>query len=130
MDLSSGVPQFFWGLSTSLAFLCLRVREKPMEMGCFLKLAAMAVSTMGAVFGLFVGLVVAGSVSSTKFEELFQPSWAADHHVHEGDVLKLKLDYYSGKKWTLFQVLSSGCSVLTATAQYMDCCGILFAGTD
>lgn len=46
---------------------------------------------------LFVGLVlVVGSVSSAKFEELFQPSWATDHFVYEGELLKLKLDNYSG----------------------------------
>ncbi|KAK4792797.1 hypothetical protein SAY86_023232 [Trapa natans] len=56
----------------------------------------MAVSRMSVVFGLVVGIVMAGTVSSAKFDDLFQPSWAADHHIREGDVLKLKLDYYSG----------------------------------
>lgn len=46
---------------------------------------------------LFMALVVTvSSVSSAKFEELFQPSWAMDHFVYEGELLKLKLDNYSG----------------------------------
>lgn len=37
------------------------------------------------------------SSSSSKFDELFQASWANDHFVYEGDeVLKMKLDYNSG----------------------------------
>lgn len=40
-----------------------------------------------------VGVAVA---ASAKFDELFQPSWAFDHFLHEGDLLKLKLDNYSG----------------------------------
>lgn len=55
----------------------------------------------GSSLCLFVGLVllvgVAVAVATTsKFDQLFQPSWAYDHFVHEGDLLKLKLDNYSG----------------------------------
>ncbi|KAL5972861.1 Xyloglucan endotransglucosylase protein 6 [Asimina triloba] len=40
---------------------------------------------------------LAGLASSTKsFDELFQPSWAFDHVMYEGELLKLKLDNYSG----------------------------------
>lgn len=86
---------------------------------------------MCVVFGLFVGLVMAvGTASSAKFEELFQPGWAADHHVREGDVLKLKLDYYSGAgfsskskymfgKVTIQIKLVEGDSAGTVTAFYM-----------
>lgn len=45
----------------------------------------------------FLGLVLVGLVSSAKFDQLFQPSWANDHFVYEGELLKLKLDHYSGK---------------------------------
>lgn len=57
--------------------------------------------------GLFVGLMlvvgVANAVPSTSnFDKLFQPSWAFDHFVHEGDLLKIKLDNYSGKTTVFF----------------------------
>lgn len=58
---------------------------------------AMAVSvTLFLV--VFVALVSLGLVSSAKFEELFQPSWAMDHFMYEGELLKLKLDNFSGKR--------------------------------
>lgn len=49
--------------------------------------------------GLFVCLMLMLCVSmstSSKFDELFQPTWAFDHFVHQGDLLKLKLDNSSG----------------------------------
>lgn len=50
---------------------------------------------LGVIF--WVALVWVGSVSSSsKFDELFQPGWALDHFVYEGDTLKMKLDNYSG----------------------------------
>lgn len=55
----------------------------------------MAVS-VSVFLGFFVGLVVVGLASSKNFDELFQPSWAMDHFSYEGDLLKLKLDNYSG----------------------------------
>lgn len=55
----------------------------------------MAVS-VSVFLGFFVGLVVVGLASSKKFDELFQPSWAMDHFLYEGELLKLKLDNYSG----------------------------------
>lgn len=52
------------------------------------------------VFGFFLAVsLMVGSVSSarvSKFDDLFQPSWAMDHFVYEGDLLKMKLDNYSG----------------------------------
>lgn len=80
---------------------------------------------------LFVGLILmVGSVSSAKFEELFQPSWATDHFVYEGELLKLKLDNYSGAgfaskskymfgKVTIQIKLIEGDSAGTVTAFYM-----------
>lgn len=56
----------------------------------------MAVS-VSVFLGFFLGLVLVGLVSSAKFDQLFQPSWANDHFVYEGELLKLKLDHYSGK---------------------------------
>lgn len=59
-------------------------------------------SLMAALVVLFVGLVaLVGSVSSAKFDELFQPSWAMDHFVYEGELLKLKLDNSSGTFTTI-----------------------------
>ncbi|CAL5209968.1 unnamed protein product [Lathyrus oleraceus] len=46
--------------------------------------------------GTFCVFFLVALVASSKFEELFQPGWAMDHFVHEGDLLKLKLDKYSG----------------------------------
>jgi xyloglucan:xyloglucosyl transferase len=42
--------------------------------------------------------------SSSKFDELFQPSWALDHFVYEGNLLKLKLDNSSGKSIIFFYI--------------------------
>ncbi|KAJ6349171.1 hypothetical protein OIU77_006705 [Salix suchowensis] len=56
----------------------------------------MAVSVF-KVLGFFVGFfLIVGLVSSAKFDELFQPSWALDHFAYEGELLRLKLDNYSG----------------------------------
>lgn len=46
---------------------------------------------------LLVGVANAMANSSNKFDQLFQPSWAFDHFIHERDLLKLKLDKFSGK---------------------------------
>ncbi|XP_027170361.1 xyloglucan endotransglucosylase/hydrolase protein 9 [Coffea eugenioides] len=71
------------------------------------------------------------SSSSSKFDELFQASWANDHFVYEGDeVLKMKLDYNSGAgfqskskymygKVTVQIKLVEGDSAGTVTAFYM-----------
>ena len=37
-----------------------------------------------------------GLATSAKFDELFHPAWALDHFIYEGDLIKLKLDNYSG----------------------------------
>ncbi|KAE8687769.1 Xyloglucan endotransglucosylase/hydrolase protein A [Hibiscus syriacus] len=78
----------------------------------------------------FVGLTLLGLGSSAKFDELFQPAWANDHFLYEGDLLKLKLDNYSGagfssKSKYLFGKVSmqiklvEGDSAGTVTAYYM-----------
>lgn len=59
--------------------------------------SSVSVSKMSVLVGFFVGLVMVGLVSSAKFDELFQPSWALDHFMYEGELLRLKLDNYSGK---------------------------------
>lgn len=55
-------------------------------------------SVLPLLFGFlaFSVVVFVGSASSSKFTELFQPGWAFDHFLYEGELLKLKLDNYSG----------------------------------
>ncbi|XP_042516469.1 xyloglucan endotransglucosylase/hydrolase protein 9-like [Macadamia integrifolia] len=76
------------------------------------------------------GFVLFGLVSPSKFDELFQPSWALDHFIYEGEQLQLKLDNYSGAgftskskymfgKTTLQIKLIEGDSAGTVTAFYM-----------
>lgn len=78
----------------------------------------------------FSMLIIVEVVSSSKFDELFQPSWALDHFTYEGDNLKLKLDNYSGAgfeskskymygKVTVQIKLVEGDSAGTVTAFYM-----------
>lgn len=83
-------------------------------------------------FGFFLAVSMGGSVTSraSKFDELFQPSWAMDHFVYEGDLLRMKLDNYSGAgfssknkymfgKVTVQIKLVEGDSAGTVTAFYM-----------
>lgn len=57
-----------------------------------------------AMLGVCVGLVMlmGSGVSSSKFDELFEPGWAMDHFVYEGETLKMKLDNFSGNFFTSF----------------------------
>lgn len=58
----------------------------------------MAVSRF-ALFGLFcVGFLMVGlgSAATARFDELFQPTSSADHLLFDGEVLRMKLDNYSG----------------------------------
>uniref|UniRef100_A0A2P2QPS0 Xyloglucan endotransglucosylase/hydrolase n=1 Tax=Rhizophora mucronata TaxID=61149 RepID=A0A2P2QPS0_RHIMU len=57
---------------------------------------AVSVSKRSVLVGFSMGLVLMGFASSAKFDELYQPSWAQDHFIYEGEVLRLKLDNYSG----------------------------------
>jgi hypothetical protein len=41
-------------------------------------------------------LLGAGVAAATKFDDVVQPSWANDHVVYDGDLLKLRLDSSSG----------------------------------
>lgn len=91
----------------------------------------MALTVKLVIFGVFgVGLMSFVSSSSSKFDELFQPSWALDHFSYEGEILKLKLDNYSGAgfsskskylfgKVTAQLKLVEGDSAGTVTAFYM-----------
>ncbi|GAB4859491.1 Xyloglucan endotransglucosylase protein 6 [Ancistrocladus abbreviatus] len=87
---------------------------------------------MGSVnFFLCLGMfMMVGMANSAKFYELFKPSWALDHFIYEGDLLKLKLDKYSGAgfeskskymygKVTAEIKLVEGDSAGTVTAFYM-----------
>lgn len=51
---------------------------------------------MTIIYFCFAILMMVEVVSSSKFDELFQPSWALDHFTYEGELLKLKLDNFSG----------------------------------
>ncbi|XP_015082665.1 xyloglucan endotransglucosylase/hydrolase protein 9 [Solanum pennellii] len=82
------------------------------------------------VFSSLVMLFMVGLVSSAKFEELYQPSWAFDHLTTEGEILRMKLDHLSGTgfqskskymfgKVTVQIKLVEGDSAGTVTAFYM-----------
>ncbi|KAK9284329.1 hypothetical protein L1049_023500 [Liquidambar formosana] len=87
-------------------------------------------SVMSVLLGFSVVLILVGSASAAKFDELFQPGWAFDHFIYEGELLKLKLDNYSGAgfaskskymfgKVTVQIKLVEGDSAGTVTAFYM-----------
>ncbi|KAI3440682.1 uncharacterized protein J3R85_003116 [Psidium guajava] len=93
-------------------------------------MAVLGFSKMSLLFGLLVSLALVGLVMSARFDELYQPSWAMDHFAYEGDVLRLKLDNYSGAgfsskskylfgKVTIQIKLVEGDSAGTVTAFYM-----------
>ncbi|KAH6834178.1 xyloglucan endotransglucosylase/hydrolase 9 [Perilla frutescens var. hirtella] len=82
------------------------------------------------VVGIVAAFAVMGCVSSSRFEELFQPDWALDHFTYEGELVKMKLDSYSGAgfsskrkymygKVTVQIKLIEGDSAGTVTAFYM-----------
>ncbi|KAL9145146.1 hypothetical protein ABFS82_13G020700 [Erythranthe guttata] len=83
---------------------------------------------LSAAFAL-VGTCVCSSSSSSRFDDLFQPSWALDHFTYQGDVLNMKLDNYSAGfsskskylfgKVTVQIKLVEGDSAGTVTAYYM-----------
>ncbi|KAF8409443.1 hypothetical protein HHK36_005519 [Tetracentron sinense] len=91
---------------------------------------AFAPVSVKLLFFCFSVALLLGLVSSSKFDELFQPSWALDHVIYEGEQLKLKLDNYSGSgfaskskylfgKTTIQIKLVEGDSAGTVTAFYM-----------
>ncbi|XP_065009333.1 xyloglucan endotransglucosylase protein 6-like [Musa acuminata AAA Group] len=82
------------------------------------------------VMVLYVAVSMVGSGWCSKFDELVQPSWATDHVIYEGELLKLKLDNSSGAgfvskskylygKVTAELKLVEGDSAGTDTAFYM-----------
>lgn len=52
----------------------------------------------GFILAVFATFVILGCESSSKFDELFKPSWAFDHFAYDnaGEVIDMKLDNYSG----------------------------------
>lgn len=64
-------------------------------------MAIPAFKIMSLFLSVFVGFASVGLVSSAKFDELFQPTWAFDHFTHEGELLHMKLDNFSGT-YTIF----------------------------
>ncbi|KAJ4981466.1 hypothetical protein NE237_032303 [Protea cynaroides] len=82
-----------------------------------------------SIFSLFV-IVLVRVVGASRFDELFQPTWAPDHFSYEGEQLNMKLDNYSGAgfgskskymfgKTTIQIQLVEGDSAGTVTAFYM-----------
>lgn len=57
---------------------------------------AAAVSAVLVVAAAVAALLGAGVAAATKFDDVVQPSWANDHMVYDGDLLKLRLDANSG----------------------------------
>ena len=53
-----------------------------------------AAAFLAAVAALLGAAGVAAAAS--KFDDVVQPSWANDHMVYDGDLLKLRLDANSG----------------------------------
>ena len=47
--------------------------------------------------------------NAAKFEELFEPSWALDHVVYDGELLQLKLDNFSGNNFKQTLSIASHC---------------------
>ncbi|MBA0828888.1 hypothetical protein Goarm_013518 [Gossypium armourianum] len=122
--VSSVTECVFFRVEASLSLL-------PPSFPLSVSVASMAVLfKMPVVLGFFVGLMMLGLASSAQFHELFQPGWANDHFIYEGELLKLKLDNFSGagfasKSRYLFGKVSmqiklvEGDSAGTVTAYYM-----------
>ncbi|KVH95959.1 Beta-glucanase [Cynara cardunculus var. scolymus] len=79
---------------------------------------------------LFLSLYVCSVISTAKFDQLFQPYWAADHFSFDGEAVNMKLDNFSGagfsskSKYMFGKVniqikLVEGDSAGTVTAFYM-----------
>lgn len=63
-------------------------------------------ASLAAVVAAVV-LVAGVAAGATKFDDVVQPSWANDHMVYDGDLLKLRLDSNSGSSQTHFLRLAS-----------------------
>lgn len=79
--------------SSSILEQSRRVEVGVFEVGMAVSLS---LSSIKFLFFSFCVIVLVGLVRASRFDELFQPSWALDHFVYEGEELKLKLDNYSG----------------------------------
>lgn len=62
---------------------------------------AVSVTKISTIAGLVPLLLAMAASAPAKFDELFHPNWASDHFLYEGEILKLKLDYYSGTRTAL-----------------------------
>ncbi|CAL5342489.1 hypothetical protein CsSME_00027120 [Camellia sinensis var. sinensis] len=91
---------------------------------------SLSMSIACVMLAFSVAVVMVGLVESSRFDELFQPRWAMDHFTYEGELLKMKLDNYSGagfsskSKYLFGKVniqikLVEGDSAGTVTAFYM-----------
>ncbi|KAJ6825476.1 putative xyloglucan endotransglucosylase/hydrolase protein 9 isoform X2 [Iris pallida] len=79
---------------------------------------------------IFLAMAMALSSAAARFDEQFEASWALDHIIHDGELVKLKLDNFSGAgfasknkylygKATAEMKLVEGDSAGTVTAFYM-----------
>uniref|UniRef100_A0A0D9W9Y4 Xyloglucan endotransglucosylase/hydrolase n=1 Tax=Leersia perrieri TaxID=77586 RepID=A0A0D9W9Y4_9ORYZ len=59
-------------------------------------MVSFAVVVMAIAATLVAAGVVAPAAAAGKFDDVVEPSWANDHVVYEGDLLKLRLDSSSG----------------------------------
>lgn len=59
--------------------------------------APLSKHTVLVALAVTAALTMAATATQSKFSDLFQPLWALDHFLYEGEVLQLKLDKNSGK---------------------------------
>lgn len=52
----------------------------------------------GVIIGVVAAFAIVDCVTSSRFDALFQPTWASDHFTYEGEIVKMKLDNYSGNE--------------------------------
>lgn len=50
----------------------------------------------GVILCVLAAFVMVGCESSSRFDELFKPSWAFDHFTYDGEAINMKLDNHSG----------------------------------
>lgn len=50
----------------------------------------------GVILCVLAAFLMVGCESSSKFDELFKPSWAFDHFTYDGEAIDMKLDSNSG----------------------------------
>lgn len=97
---------FHWSLQSnflSLSFFSLSLSSLSLSLEIMASSFSRSLSMCVVVLVLSVAGATAGSVRTYRFDELFQPSWALDHFTYEGELLKMKLDNYSGKSICLLR---------------------------